>query len=337
MIEKGLLKNNPDYREQIDKLFFYIENAKDGLAIVEANSPLLHIEIIAIIKKKCEERGLTAFSLKMQTGGFISQIEEAASKNQPDVLLIHNLEEFLSKESDEESKNYIRSLNFSREFFKDIQYVTILFLPTYHADMFMRYAPDFWDWRGVVLKFENVKEAALVTDFSYIDEVWGNEDLESRARLIGILEMQLKSARDTGQSSEAIYERILYPLSVLYTKNYRIDEAYPLLQEALTASRKQKNRNFESKVLSSLGRNYNYQNQPKKAIECLQQVVDINREIGDKQGEGNSINNLGNVYYSLGNYKKAMEYYEQSLAIAKETGDKLCEGSSLGNLGNAYH
>ncbi len=109
-----------------------------------------------------------------------------------------------------------------------------------------------------------------------------------------------------------------------------------ILQTALDAARRLKDKQAEGVHLGNLGLAYAALGDARKAIEFYERALIIDREIGDRHGEGAALGNLGVAYKNLGDPRKAIEFYEQHLSLAREIGDRHGEGNALGNLGNAY-
>jgi len=126
--------------------------------------------------------------------------------------------------------------------------------------------------------------------------------------------------------------RIVDVLNLRMTPRERI----PVLEAALEAARRLRDRKAEGIHLGNLGLAYFALGDPRRAVGFYEQQLAIVREIGDRRGEGNALGNLGNAYLALGDPRRAIGFYEQHLAIAREIGDRRGEGNALGNLGLAY-
>ena len=129
-----------------------------------------------------------------------------------------------------------------------------------------------------------------------------------------------------------------FPARVAYVLDLRMTpkEKIPVLEAALAAARRLKDRRSEGIHLGNLGLAYVALGDAKGAIGYCKQALAIAREIGDRRGEGSILGDLGLAYAALGGAKRAIGYYEQALAIAREIGDRRGEGNALGNLGLAY-
>jgi tetratricopeptide (TPR) repeat protein len=129
-----------------------------------------------------------------------------------------------------------------------------------------------------------------------------------------------------------------FPRGMAYLLDLRLTPRWciPILETALAAARRLKDRSDEGIHLGNLGLAYAALGDPRRAIECYEQALAIHRTIGNRRGEGNALGNLGAAYYALGDLRRAIEFYEQALAIARAIGDRRGEGADLGNLGLAY-
>jgi tetratricopeptide (TPR) repeat protein len=113
-------------------------------------------------------------------------------------------------------------------------------------------------------------------------------------------------------------------------------EQIPILETALQAAQRLRDRQYEASHLCNLGLAYATLGEARRAIEYYEQTLEIDREYGDRLGEGITLYNLGLAYAALGDARRAIGYYEQALKIAREIGDRQGEGYDLGSLGLAY-
>jgi tetratricopeptide (TPR) repeat protein len=129
-----------------------------------------------------------------------------------------------------------------------------------------------------------------------------------------------------------------FPDQTAYLLDLRLTprQHIPVLETALAAARRLRDRGAEGVHLGNLGLAYAALGDPRRAIECYEQTLVIHRAIGDRRGEGADLGNLGNAYADLGDPRRAIECYEQALAIDRAIGDRRNEGNWLGNLGSAY-
>ena len=145
-------------------------------------------------------------------------------------------------------------------------------------------------------------------------------------------ERKYSDSQDSDRWLSEFPNRCAYVLELHLPPRQRIS----LMETALAAARKLRDKNAEGVHLGNLGNAYSDLGDYQKAIEFYDQVLVLHREIDDKKGEGIDLGNLGNAYFLLGDAKKAIEFYKGAMIFAREIGDRRNEGNWLGNLGNAY-
>ena len=207
-----------------------------------------------------------------------------------------------------------------------------------HAEGLLRAQAD--EWPAAVQRHADyfLQQAA---DADNLYEQGGEHVLESLRRFDGLWpHLQAAYERSLPNAGQPLADRWLsdFPGKVIYTLDLRLPprQQIPLLESALAAARRLKDRSDEGIHLGNLGIVYLDLSEPRRTIEYCEQQLVITQETGDKRGEGNALGNLGNAYANLGELHRAIEYYEKQLVITQETGDKRGEGSALGNLGVAY-
>jgi tetratricopeptide (TPR) repeat protein len=68
----------------------------------------------------------------------------------------------------------------------------------------------------------------------------------------------------------------------------------------------------------------------------LEHALEASQRLRDKRDEGIHLGNLGLAYAALGDARKAIEFYEQRMEIAREIGDRRGEAFGSWNLGLVY-
>jgi predicted ATPase/DNA-binding SARP family transcriptional activator len=111
-----------------------------------------------------------------------------------------------------------------------------------------------------------------------------------------------------------------------------LDEAKPLLEEALSIYREQGERWLASNALGNLGTIASLQGDHTAARDLYEECLSIQREFGDQWSVSMSLHNLGITAYDLGDFGSARDYHTESLTIRSQTGDSWGIASSLGRI-----
>ncbi|MGL5065685.1 MAG: tetratricopeptide repeat protein [Microcoleus sp.] len=141
--------------------------------------------------------------------------------------------------------------------------------------------------------------------------------------------------RKTNISPKDEAARLYQEGSDLYGQN-RFQEAIEKLQQAWEIAKKSGDREYETLVLSRLGRSYHHLKQYDKALEIYQQTLVIVRSLGIRQVEGIMLDYIGSIYNAQGQYQKAMDFHEQALTIFKETVNLRSQAIVMSNMGEVF-
>jgi len=116
-----------------------------------------------------------------------------------------------------------------------------------------------------------------------------------------------------------------------------LDEAGPLLQEALALAREVGNGRTEANTLGNLGVLYKDRSEYDLARRYLEDALEMAQAEGHTLTQFSQLTNLGNVCRHLGDYDAAMTWQQQAIAVARQTGYRQGKVIATGNLGLIAH
>lgn len=149
---------------------------------------------------------------------------------------------------------------------------------------------------------------------------------------IDTLEKKLKTA----EGEEKII--ILIDLSEQYLSDefYNNEKCLELSNQALTLSKKLKNKNNEAIALKYIGFAYYYQQKYDTSIFIFNNVLKILENYEDIQVKDQVYNVIGACYYYKGDFNKTLEYWKKRLELCKQIRDTANTAQSYMNLGVIY-
>ena len=90
---------------------------------------------------------------------------------------------------------------------------------------------------------------------------------------------------------------------------------------------------YTSHILTSIGVNFLFDNEPDKAFPYLEKALKISTKINDQHAIANILDCLGGVYRQKGETEKAVDYINRSLKIFRKIGDPSGIATCLTSLG----
>lgn len=92
----------------------------------------------------------------------------------------------------------------------------------------------------------------------------------------------------------------------------------------------------QATTLQHIGRVYESQSDPNKALEYYSSALLLWREVRSRRGEAHNIERIGVMHYFLGNLDLAFPYFQQAVEIYRELGYKGQEGFVYNHIANFY-
>lgn len=92
----------------------------------------------------------------------------------------------------------------------------------------------------------------------------------------------------------------------------------------------------QATALQQIGRVYESQSDPNKALEYFSSALGLWRELRSRRGEAFNIERIGVMHYFLGNLDLAFPYFQQAVEIYRELGYKSAEGFMYNHIANFY-
>jgi CHAT domain-containing protein len=154
---------------------------------------------------------------------------------------------------------------------------------------------------------------------------------DSSRTAIDKLRASLSSWRSAGAHDQEA--QTLKRIGAAYQPLGQYQNALSFYNQALSLSRKIKDRSRESETLNEIGCVYITLGDTRKALELCTRALQISRSIINRRNEARALNSLGEIHYGLGNLQHSLELYQQALAIWHEVGDREGKALSLLNCG----
>lgn len=128
---------------------------------------------------------------------------------------------------------------------------------------------------------------------------------------------------------------LLNELSKTY-QDIAFDSSMKYANMALELSKEEKYIKGESVALSSIGNNYLYNYEYKKAIEVYANSLRLMQKTANQKGAANIYFSIAYAYQMDGMYDKAIENYIAALKIAEEINNAKLQTDLLNNIGSLY-
>ncbi|MGC6491844.1 MAG: serine/threonine-protein kinase PknK [Myxococcota bacterium] len=133
------------------------------------------------------------------------------------------------------------------------------------------------------------------------------------------LQSWLAALHTPGIGDEA-RSRCLIGKANVFLKTGELEDAAPLLEQALDAARRADNRILQGRALNNLGLVHAWRDQPTEAIRCFRRALRVREGIGYSHGVAVNHHNIGDVYFMHGEHDRAAVAFKRSREIARETG-----------------
>jgi tetratricopeptide (TPR) repeat protein/TolB-like protein len=115
----------------------------------------------------------------------------------------------------------------------------------------------------------------------------------------------------------------LMDLSGLLSDQFgKMDEALPMLQEALTLSRETGNVNMEARALNNMGAMHSARGNLAEAQTYFEQALVLREKAKAPQEAADTIHNLATTLGRMGRYEQALTRYGRALELRREAGDR---------------
>ena len=353
---------SPDSGNTFRQLVAFLELTSGfKLAFARCNSQALCRRVIDSVTQEASKAGIKVFDIdvgKNFTGDFAASVRQgipADALDQNIALMIRGIDELIYKDgrSTKDVSNipfdqikrtpFVAQLNFDRErLAQELPYPLVIWLEDESYRLLFKEAPDLTRWVWASFNFDETAPSGEVQEPSIMEgrrkeEISAPAGAQSPTFDISSLLKELDATPESGGSHDAAKRLSLLTTlfeNLLSQFDYRRAERFG--KEALSLSKRLKDRRSEGNALGNLGIAYANLGETRRAIEFYEQVLAIDREIGDRRGEGADLGNLGSAYDDLGEYRRAIQFHEHALVIDREIGDRRGEGQDLGNLGVAY-
>ncbi len=130
--------------------------------------------------------------------------------------------------------------------------------------------------------------------------------------------------------------RYLNNIGFALTLQKKYDLALQTYQQSLVISQSLEQYLDQAKISSNIGFINIKIGNNNIGIKQLFTALKVIREYGDKDFEARILDSLGDAYKQLGKYSEALNFYRDGLVVAKESGDRTTEAVILSNLGDLF-
>ncbi len=251
------------------------------------------------------------------------------------VVFVYGLEKLVPSESDEFGVKILLAMNWRRRCFQELDCPMVFWIPEYLERLIATKAPDFWDWRSGVFRFQIPKEFELETLSALAGMDVSNLTLSEKKEQIDMFEsLYAEYSKGEESASKLALADVALSLGELYFSLGRYNDAEKMFQKALRLARELHRRDIEARTLNNLGILSFEQGRYGDAMRYFENALKIAKELGKKAEVATTLGNLGNLAAQQGRYDEAKGYFEKSLRIEEELGDRSGVALTLGNLGN---
>ncbi|NBC07689.1 MAG: tetratricopeptide repeat protein [Bacteroidetes bacterium] len=313
-------QNIADYYSLINGLARFLSREDEhGYVFACADYQPLEQEVIAKLEGQLLAKGRHLLALRLQKDpdrSVRAQIEAAIAEVQPDALLVHGLDDLLSREVTTgaltaEGARVIDMLNYSREALNELGLPIVFWLSRRNLTLLGNRAADlFAQRRRSVFFFTYQPELEANTpplQSRFREDYRSSEDYKRLRLQVNLLESQLKEARQKGYSAHRIAREIALPLATKYSELDLHEQAAELLEaydEAFDAT--------NPKLLKQLAEIAYKAGKYVKAEQCLQSALRQLPEGGRTAFKADLLFDLGDVYKDIGQLEKALEAFGES-------------------------
>lgn len=325
-------------QHNIDLLGDFIEDSQKGghLVFVEVHSPVQRDRIIEQLKERLEFKDLSLMILSQpmerKTPLFVIKDALKETKDEVSAVFLLGFDDLLQDE--EIRKEHLFAFNMSREGFLTVEPVVVFWLRPFALNLIVQRSPDIWNWRSLVVRFE--EEEAPAPAFELPITSFSPGDHKKAKEMIKEYEKLLERAKQAGYPLGRITKEILVPLAHAYYDDFQYEKALSLYEECLE-SIDEKDRFYRAMLLFQLGIIHHFQGDDQKAVDLYEKSLKIWEALGDKKSFASVLNLVGIHHHVLGHYQKAGDLFEKSLKIWEKLGNKWGIASTLHLLGVLHH
>ncbi|MDX1829760.1 MAG: tetratricopeptide repeat protein [Lutibacter sp.] len=117
----------------------------------------------------------------------------------------------------------------------------------------------------------------------------------------------------------------------------RPDTSYVYYKQALSLSKKIKNKKFEARSLLNIGYYLDDKERYKESLEYYLKAIDIYKSINDQYGIAKCYNYIGYSFAYINSLENSVKYYKKSIKIYKKLNDSLGIADVYTGFGNIYY
>lgn len=134
------------------------------------------------------------------------------------------------------------------------------------------------------------------------------------------------------EGSETLRGEISYALGLIARAGGKVDEAYPLFEQALEIYRQNDNRPGMGEVYVRLGELHLIRDEYDEAFQAVEKSLEISLEIGDREAALHAYNTLGWISKEKADWEAAERFYRKSLELSEDLQGLGGAAQALNNL-----
>jgi tetratricopeptide (TPR) repeat protein len=302
-----------DFYAGINKIVNYFDRtSKGGFLFCAHDKTLVLLHIAKTVIERAAQKKLDVKELYLTIGDvddFWRKIREIA-KEKPDGIIISNLDELIVLTKDQ----IIKDFNLSRDILLGFNVQILFCLTRENVAKFANQASDLYlrRDRGVIF-FADPPEETTIDKFEefYSPEFIESTDFKTAKLQIGLLEKQLKEARENKYRPDRIANEIALDLISSYLDSLLLEDADGLFNEY----KKYFNLETNHKAIDIIGKYYRKKYLNDEALECFFKSKALNETVGNEREVIGTLLDIGIIYTRKRDLDKALEYYFQALEI----------------------
>lgn len=299
-------------------------NNSFSLVFVECNSKLVFDEICTYIYENTNIN-YEIIDVEGIEGCFLDEYlkDQVENLKKDCPLFIKNFDSWIPyfnnniNEKNEKTINNISSLNWRRNYFRDLKRTIVFWLPSYALELISQQASDFYDWYSDLYEFKNPKK------YNYILNEITEDSINYNAPMSRFLDKEVKSKKirelfsllneNLTKEERTNILRLLFNLSASMDNYVLSFEVMRLLQEILPDLDEPN----KVKYNNDMGYIFLKQGDLKKSFDFFENARKDLKKIKDPHLESSVYNNLAEYYRVSGKIDKAQKYFTRALKILK--------------------
>ncbi|MEA1895168.1 MAG: tetratricopeptide repeat protein [Euryarchaeota archaeon] len=224
-----------------------------------------------------------------------------------------------------------RYLNFQRDIFYKLKQRVVLWCYAGFARSLLKYAADFWRFKGNTYEFDLKVERELHVAQYMLSKEIHYRDLDELNSRIKIFEYLLKEVKSDKEKAE-----MLRKIGMFYYLKGEYDSALYKYNQSLEVVKLLGDQHGITKTLYNIAMIHQDRGEYDTALNLYNQSLEIEKSLDDQQGIASTLHNIAMIHQDRGEYDTALNLYNQSLEIEKSLDDQQGIASTLHNIATIH-